>query len=82
MEARQYLGDLGIDVAPRSHPSPPVAAAPHPFGDRKPDGFERGQVGIELVDLERARQPAQHPLVDGKAGDVAAFEQDAPAVRR
>ena len=54
MEARQDFGDLAVDVGARSHPSPPVAAAAHPFGDRKPDGFERGEVGIELIDLERA----------------------------
>ncbi len=36
---------------------------------------------IELVDLEGARQAAQHALVHGEAGDVVAFEQDAAAVR-
>ncbi len=45
MEARQDLGDLGVDVVARAHPPPPVAAAADPFGDGKADGLERGQVG-------------------------------------
>ena len=45
MEARQRLRDLGIDVGARAHPPPPVAAAAQPFGDRKPDGLERRQIG-------------------------------------
>ena len=62
MEARQVLRDLGVDVVARAHPPPPVAAAAEPFRHREPDGLERRQIGIELVDLEGARQPAQHAL--------------------
>ena len=60
MEARQVLRDLAVDVVAGAHPAPPVAAAAEPFRHRKPDGLERRQVGIELVDLEGARQAAQH----------------------
>ena len=80
MKARQRFRDLGIDVVARPHPPPPVAAAAEPFGYRKADGLERRQIGIELVDLEGARQPAQHPLVHRQIGDVVAFEQDAPGI--
>ena len=80
MEAREIFGDLGVDVVARAHPAPPVAAAAEPFRHRKPDGLERRQIGIELVDLEGARQPAQHPRVHRQIGDVVAFEQDAAAI--
>ena len=63
MEARQEIGDLVIDVVARAHPPPPVAAMAEAFGDGEADGLERGQIGIELVDLEGARQAAQHALV-------------------
>ncbi len=81
MEARQDVGDLAVDVAARAHAPPPVAAAAEPFGDREPHRLQRRQVGIELVDLEGARQPAQHARVHGKARDVLAFEQDLAAIR-
>src|SRR5205823_2277940 len=48
---------------------------------RKPDGLERRQVRVELVDLEGARQATQHALVHRQIGDVAIFEQDAPGIR-
>ena len=80
MKARQRFRDLLVDVVARAHPPPPVAAAAEPFGDREPHGFERGQIGIELVDLEGAREPAQHPGVNRQIGDVVALEQDPPAI--
>ena len=60
MEAFEIFGDLGVDVVAGAHAAPPVAAAAEPFRYREPDGLERRQIGIELVDLEGARQPAQH----------------------
>ena len=51
------------------------------LGDGKADGLERGEIRIELVDLEGARQAAQHALVHGQVRDVLAFEQDAARVR-
>ena len=80
MEARQVLRDLGIDVVAGAHPPPPVAAAAETFRHREPDGLERRQIGVELVDLEGARQAAQHPRMHRQIGDVAAFEQDAPGI--
>src|SRR6267378_1552551 len=43
-------------------------------------GLERREIGVELVDLKRARQAAGDTLVHRQAGDVTAFEQDAPAI--
>ena len=80
MKARQRLRNLLVDVAARPHPPPPVAAAAEPFGYRKANGLQRRQIGIELVDLEGARQAAQHPRMHRQIGDVVAFEQDAPGV--
>ena len=80
MEARQIFRDLGVDVVAGAHPPPPVAAAAEPFRYRKPDGLERRQIGIELVDLEGARQPAQHAGMHRHIGDVVAFQQDAAAI--
>ena len=79
-EPRQVLRDLGIDVVARAHGSPPVAAAAEPFRYRKANGLERRQIGVELVDLEGARQAAQHPCVNRQIGDVVALEQDAPGI--
>ena len=79
MEARQIFRDLGVDVVARAHPPPPVAAAAEPLRHHEADGLERRQIRIELVDLEGARQAAQHALVHRQIGDVVAFEQDAPA---
>ena len=80
MEARQIFRDLAIDVVARAHPPPPVAAAAEPFRDRKPDGLERRQIGIELVDLEGARQAAQHAGMHRQIRDVVALKQDPPGI--
>ena len=80
-KAFEVFGDLGVDVVACAHHPPPVAAAAEPLGDRKPDGLDRRQIGIELVDLEGARQAAQHAAMHGQVGDVVAFQQDLPRVR-
>src|ERR1700682_6174428 len=80
MEARQVLGDLGVDAVARAHPAPPVAATAEPFGYRQANGLERRQVSIELIDLEGTRQPAQHPGMHRQVHDVVSLKQDTPAV--
>src|SRR5436190_1873950 len=57
-----------------------AATAAEPFGYRKPNGLERRQIGIKLVDLEGARQPAQHAAVNRQIGDVVTLEHDPPGV--
>ena len=74
MEARKRLRDLPIDIGTCAHPPPPIAAAPETFGDGEANGLERRQIGIELIDLEGTREPAQYPLVNRQIGDVVAFE--------
>src|SRR4051794_12166491 len=81
MEARQIFRDLGVDVVTAAHLAPPITAAAEPFGYCQPDGLKRCQVGVELIDLESARQPAQHSCVHGQVRDVVPFQENATAVR-
>ena len=63
--------------------APPLAAELHALGDREPDGFERRQVGEQLVDLEGARDAELHALVRLEIGDVAGLRAGCcPAVGR
>src|SRR5579859_1414819 len=81
MKAFEVFGNLGIDVVARAHHAPPVTATAKPLGDRKPDGLDRRQIGIQLVDLEGARQAPQHAAMHGDVRDVVAFQQNPAAVR-
>ncbi len=81
MEAREILRDLGVDVAATSKSPPPVAAMAETFGYGEPDGLERRQIGVKLVDLEGARQPAQHAAMYRQPGDIGPLKQDGAAVR-
>ena len=48
------------DLALAADDAPPVGAEAQPLGDGEPDGFERRQIGEQLVDLEGARDAALH----------------------
>ena len=80
METRQIFRYLGVDILARAHLPPPIAAAAEPFRYREPNGLQRCQIGIELIDLERARQSAQHSCMHGQARDVVSVQQNAPAI--
>src|SRR5437868_14052325 len=80
MKTREICRDLGVDAVARAHPAPPVATTAEPFRHRKPDGLERRQIGVELIDLEGARQPAQHPPMRRQVRDVVTLKQNAPGI--
>jgi len=74
------LRDLGIDVITRSHRAPPIAAAAQPFRYSQPDGLQRCQIGIELIDLEGARQSAQNSGMHRQISDVGSLEENLAAI--
>ena len=75
MEARKVFGERGIDVVAGGEAAPPIAAMAKPLRHHQANGLARRQVGIELVDLERARQAALYPFVHWQVRDVTAFER-------
>ena len=66
-------------VAPRVPPEVKRVAGMRLHGER--DIVERGEIGKQRGDLERAREPEPAPSIGGRAGDVAAVEADAAAMR-
>ena len=64
-------------VAPRVSPEAERVAGMRLHRER--DIVERGEIGKQRGDLERARQPEPAPAIGGKRGDVAAVEADAAA---
>ena len=67
-------------LAARVAPEAEGVAAVRLHGER--DIVERGEIGKQRGDLERAREPEHAAAVDRQRRDVAAVEPDAPGVGR
>ena len=81
-KARQEVLDLRDDRRPRASDPPEVGARAVALGDREAKRSRPWrQVGKELIDLERAREPKPHPPARRQRRDVAVFKQNLPLAR-